>query len=157
MEILLALALLGLLSAALVSGAMRLINGQPTTPEEIFWQATRAARQAALKSENDVQLSFDPKERTFVVSGPKAPQTFELPAEGELAIDFLQPPTDGGGSVLVGGQLLETRTLPFVTFYADGTCSPFRVQFHANGPAHILSIDPWTCAQVLAPPDPNAP
>jgi general secretion pathway protein H len=39
--------------------------------------------------------------------------------------------------------------MPFVTLYSDGTCTPFRVQFHSNGAARIIAIDPWTCAEVL--------
>ena len=55
--------------------------------------------------------------------------------------------------VLVGGQLVETQTLPSVTFYGDGTCSPFRAQLRNKGvDPRVLEIDPWTCAQVL----PNA-
>ena len=66
----------------------------------------------------------------------------------ELTVDFLsaQP---GQSSVLIGGELVDTKTVPAVTFYPDGTCSPFRAQFRAGGAAKVLSIDPWTCAQVL--------
>jgi general secretion pathway protein H len=38
-----------------------------------------------------------------------------------------------------------------VIFYPDGTCSPFRIQFRSTSDAHVLSIDPWTCAQTLTP------
>ena len=55
------------------------------------------------------------------------------------------------------GMLVETQPLPFVSSYSAGTCVPFRVQFRSTGAARTLSIDPWTCAEVLPPPDPNAP
>jgi general secretion pathway protein H len=55
--------------------------------------------------------------------------------------------------VLIGGTVVETEPLAAVTFYNDGTCTPFRVQLRANGAAHILSIDPWTCAPVLSKSD----
>jgi len=51
--------------------------------------------------------------------------------------------------MLLGGELVETGTMPYVTLYRDGTCTPFRVQFHSSGAARIIAIDPWTCAEVL--------
>ena len=77
-----------------------------------------------------------------------------LPAE--LTVDFLTM-QKGASSILIGGVLVETQTVPFVTFYSDGTCSAFRAQFMRNGASHVLSVDPWTCAPMLTPPDPNAP
>jgi hypothetical protein len=52
--------------------------------------------------------------------------------------------------------LLETQPVGHVTFYSDGTCTAFRLQIMRNGAAHILSIDPWTCAPVLTPSEQNA-
>lgn len=68
-------------------------------------------------------------------------------------IDFLAGKSSGvtGSSMLVGGQLVETQTIPFVTFYRDGTCSPFRLQIKTRNGTRILEIDPWTCAQMLNP------
>lgn len=149
LEILLALALLGLLSAAMVSTATHLVDTRPRAPEEVFWEASRAARRAALKSQQEVTLSFDSKEKQFVVNGGGAQSTFAVPeASRDLTIDLLHAQASGG-SVLIGGQLVDTRTLPSVSYYADGTCTPFRVQFRTNGPARIVAIDPWTCAPVL--------
>jgi general secretion pathway protein H len=42
--------------------------------------------------------------------------------------------------------------LPYVTFYADGTCSPFRAQLRTGGPARFVTLDPWTCAPLLEAP-----
>ena len=50
----------------------------------------------------------------------------------------------------IAGELVETRTQPFVTFYGDGTCSPFRVQLRSPAQTRVLEIDPWTCAPMLA-------
>src|SRR6186713_2553243 len=63
LEILLAVALLGILGAAMVSIAPHLANSRPQTPTEIFWEAARTARRSALISEREVRLSFDAKER----------------------------------------------------------------------------------------------
>jgi general secretion pathway protein H len=152
LEILLAVALIGLLAAALVPTSLHLIGDQPVTPDDVFWQASREARKMALKSEHEVRLSFDEKEKNFVVTDGVGSKTFTVPPVRDLTIDFLQG-KQGKGSVLIGGQLVDTRTLPFVSFFADGTCVPFRVQFRTGGPARILTIDPWTCAPVIVSSD----
>jgi hypothetical protein len=64
--------------------------------------------------------------------------------------------TKGGNMILIGGMLLESSPIVFATFYADGTCTAFRVQIARGSGVHTLSLDPWTCAPVLLPPDPNA-
>ena len=150
LEILLALALLGLISAALVSGAIHLLNGGAKTPEEVFWDASAAAREAALKKDQDVLLRFDDKEKAFVLDKGGSTEKFPVVPEPNLTIDFLHAASTGG-MVLIGGELVDTQSVPFVTFYSDGTCSPFRVQFRTTGPARVITIDPWTCARVLAP------
>lgn len=149
LEILLALALLGLLASALISGAVRLVSAAPQSPEDVFWEAARTARRTALNAEREVRLSFDPKEKAFVLDDAGAKRSFPVPdAPRELTIDFLHAQATGG-SVLIGGQLVDTATREDVTFYGDGTCAPFRVQFRTNGPANVIAIDPWTCAPVL--------
>jgi len=148
LEILLAVALLGLLSAALVSGAAHLADSRPTSPEGIFWEANRSARKVALRSQSEVTLSFDAKKKEFVVNAAGSAETFPMPAIRDLTVDLLHAQA-AGSALLVGGQLVETRTLPWVSYYGDGTCTPFRVQFRTNGPAHVIAIDPWTCAPVL--------
>src|SRR5688572_28545477 len=65
LEILLAVALLGILSAAMVSIAPRLADARPQSPSEIFWEAARAARRSALTSDSEVRLSYDSKEKAF--------------------------------------------------------------------------------------------
>ncbi len=174
LEVLLSIAIVGLLAAGLVGSSARLLSDQPVTPAEIFWKSVQEARKAALKSGHDVRLKFEKDKKRFVLIDGLAPSTLaadgftreETPlktfpisaaaAAGDLAIEFLGGGTKGGRVILVGGVMLETQTLPFVTFYSDGTCTAFRAQFSRAGGANILSIDPWTCAPVLTPVDPNA-
>ncbi|HUR58290.1 MAG TPA: hypothetical protein VM029_11310, partial [Opitutaceae bacterium] len=54
-----------------------------------------------------------------------------------------------GPAILVGGVMIESKPLTYVTFYPDGTCTPFRAQVVRNGGTHVLSVDPWTCAAML--------
>jgi general secretion pathway protein H len=149
LEILLALAVIGLLSAVLVSGASHLVSGRAMTPDEIFWEASREARRTALKTDREVRLSFDPKEKHFVVDDGRQAKTFPLlEPPRELTVDFL-PVRSTSSAVLIGGQLVESESVKSVTFYPDGTCVPFRVQFRTTGPARVITIDPWTCAPIL--------
>ena len=147
LELLLAVALLGILSAALVSIAPRLADGRPDSPQDIFWEAVRTARRSALTTEREVRLRFDEKEKEFVLEG-ESTEKFPVLKTPDLTIEFLHAKSSGG-SILIGGQLVDTQTLPSVSFFPDGTCSPFRIQFRTTGPAQIVAIDPWTCAPVL--------
>ena len=70
-----------------------------------------------------------------------------------MVIDFHPADTNSSSSILIGGTLVETEPLASVTFYSDGTCTPFRAQIRTGGGAHLLTIDPWTCAPVLAKTD----
>src|SRR5688572_23846042 len=151
------------------------MNQQPVTPTDVFWKAVREARKTALLSEHDIRLKFDKEKKQFLLIDGLAPaalaadgftreekplKQFPIPAvtAGDLTLEFLGPVTKGGGnSILVGGVLIESQPIPFVTFHSDGTCTAFRAQMLRNGATSILSIDPWTCAPVLTPNDPNAP
>lgn len=153
LEILVAVALLGLLSAALVTGANHLLDSRPSTPTDIFWAAVGDARRTALQSATEVRLSFDEKEKTFVVEAGQGQKTFPITgAPRELTVNFL-PAQSTNGALLIGGQLVESESIPFVRFYPDGTCTPFRIQFRTTGPARVIAIDPWTCAPMLTPED----
>jgi len=154
--VLLALALIALLASVLVGASSAMLKDKPTTADEVFWKVTQQARKIALSTENDVRISFDAKEKFFLLDDGINKRTYAVPGPYDLSVDLLSA-QKGGNSILVGGVLVETQTLPFVTFYSDGTCTPFRVQFRAAGGAHVLAIDPWTCAGMLKPPDPNNP
>jgi general secretion pathway protein H len=172
LEVLLALAIIMLLGGVLVGGSARLLGETPQTTGEIFWKAVQEARKAALKAEHDMRLRFDKEKKQFVLLDGMAPvrlaadgftreevplKTFPLPpAVGDVEISFLSA-TKGGPTIMVGGVLIESQPVPYVTFYSDGTCTPFRVQFVRSGAASTVGVDPWTCAPVLTANDPNAP
>jgi general secretion pathway protein H len=174
LEVLLTIAIIALLAGVLVGGAAHLMQQQPVSANDVFWNAVREARKTALKSEHEIRLKFDKDKKRFLLIDGLAPTTLatdgftreehplkEIPipaaAGTDLAVDFLGPATKGGGNaILVGGVLIESQTIPYVTFYSDGTCTAFRAQFVRGGGTSIVSIDPWTCAPVLAANDPNA-
>ncbi len=161
LELLLAIAVIALIGSVLIGGSAQLLETKPTSADDIFWKAVQEARKTALKSGNEVRLTFvDDRDagKSFAVNDGTATKQFPLPAAtaGDLAVTFLVA-QKGGSAVLVGGMMVETQTIPFVTFYSDGTCTAFRAQFQRSSGLHTLAIDPWTCAPVLTPPDPNAP
>jgi general secretion pathway protein H len=167
LEILISLALIALLIGATISISPR---GDAPTTDEVFWKALNEARKQALTTQQDIRLGFDPKAKAFVIganlgtqtsdkagtqtsadASPQpngATQTFPVQFADKLTVDFL-PAGKSNSSMLLGGEAIETDTMPFVTLYSDGTCTPFRVQFHSNGAARFIAIDPWTCAEVL--------
>lgn len=172
LEVLLSLAIIALLGGVLIGGAAHLLNEQPVTSEDVFWRAVQESRKAALKSQHDIRLKFDSRNKEFVLIDGLAPSV--LAADGftreetpikvfpvhpnfaaDLTVEFLAP-VKGGNMILVGGVLIEGQSIPYVTFYSDGTCSAFRAQFMRAGSANVLSVDPWTCAAMLPAVDPNA-
>jgi general secretion pathway protein H len=154
LEILLALALVALLATLFIGGSAALIADKPLTPDDVFWKVCQQARKTALTGTNDVVVTFDPKQIAFVIDDTVTPVTMPIANSPDLVVDFLST-QKGTSAILLAGVAVETQTLPYVTFYTDGTCSPFKVQFRNKQGAHILAIDPWTCAQVLTPIDPS--
>lgn len=164
LEILLSIAIIALLGAVLIGGSVRLLADQPVSADEVFWQAVQEGRKAALRSEHEIRLKFDREMKRFQLVDGLAPavkgadgvtkvepplKEFPIPsAARDLEVDFLAPGR-GGRAILVRGVLLESQPVPHVTFYGDGTCSPFRIQIFNHGAAHILAVDPWTCAPIL--------
>ena len=155
-EILLALALIALLATIFVSGTNSLLAEKTASPDEQFWAACAQARKEALEEQRTVLLSFDPRSRSFMLNDGAQQRALPVSGPDDLAIDF-HPAQSGSGpsgsSVLIGGVLVETQPLASVAFYEDGTCTPFRVQLRTGDGAHMLSIDPWTCAPVLTKSD----
>ena len=149
LEILLALALLALLVGATVSISADLAGSKSVTAEDQFWKALTEARKEALTLEKQTTLKFDDQTKAFVVENDSGTRSFPVTVgTGKLTVDFL-PSQSTNNVMLLGGDVVETKGMPYVTFYPDGTCTPFRIQFRHGGPAHVIGIDPWTCAEVL--------
>jgi prepilin-type N-terminal cleavage/methylation domain-containing protein len=153
LEILLALALIALLGTIFVGGSTALLADKVSTPDEQFWKACAAARREALEGEKSVLMSFDPKSGGFVLNDGTNKRIIPVSGPDDLVIDFHPAQADSNSMILVGGTLVETQPLASVTFYDDGTCTPFRAQVRTNLGAHMLSVDPWTCAALLSKSD----
>ncbi len=174
LEVLLVVAIVGLIASVLLGGAGTLIGARAVAPNDVFWKAVQEARKTALKSGHEIRLKWDKEKKRFLLLDGTASATLAadgftreetplkefalLPAvAADLTVDLLGPASRGGGStILVGGVLVESRPISHATFFPDGTCTPFRAQFVRGPGSSILAVDPWTCAAVLTPPDPNA-
>jgi len=146
----------------LAIGYANFSDSEPTTPEQVFWNATIAARKQALLSGREVRLAFAPAAASdgedaaagLVMSwvghdDEPGEQRFPFKKMGEVLCEFLSTQR-GVQSIMLAGELVETQTIPHMTFYGDGTCTPVRIQFRVNaGSARTLAIDPWTCAEML--------
>lgn len=153
LEILLALALIALLGTIFIGGSAAMFTDKELSLDDQFWKACAGARHEALEHRNDVLLSFDPKARAFEMTDAGGRSDTPVTGPDDLLIDFHPAQSEGTSSVLVGGTLVETKPIASVTFYPDGTCTPFRAQIRAGGGAHMLAVDPWTCAPMLSPTD----
>jgi len=168
LEILIVLMIAGMITGVLALGYTRLASAKPSTPEAVFWQAVTAARKQALLSGREVRLAYTPAAAsdtanipaglTMTWDNPDDPATpgerlFPFENMGDVILEFLST-QKGAQAIMVGGEVIETQTVPFMTFYGDGTCTPVRIQIRRDaGAAYTLSIDPWTCAQMLPPDD----
>jgi prepilin-type N-terminal cleavage/methylation domain-containing protein len=153
LEILLVLALIGLMGTIFIGGSQALLADKGKSLDEQFWEVCAKARKMALEDRQSVLLSYDPKAKGFLLADGAAHTGVPVTGPDDTMIDFHPAQADSGSQVLVAGTLVETQPLTNVTFYNDGTCTPFRVQIRADNGAHLLAIDPWTCAPILSPGD----
>lgn len=148
LEILVTIALIAVLGTVLISGSARLLTERPKTTEDFLRKAVNDARKFAVESNLEARLTFDPKEKVFHAATTAAAQSVPVDVPGDWTVEFLSS-QKGGGAMLIGGVLVETQTLNHVTFFPDGTCTPFRVQFRSAAGAYVIEFDPWTCAPIL--------
>jgi general secretion pathway protein H len=147
LEVIIVLALIGLLTGLVAGGSVALLREKPVTGEEVLRSIISKVRRDAVIHFRDIRLSYDEKNKVFHESWADGEKQLAVDVKGELKLEFLS--TAKGSSMLLGGDVVETETIPFVTFYSDGCCSPFRVQLRTGGPARQVSIDPWTCAEII--------
>lgn len=165
LEILIVLALIGLLSGVVVTGLDRMMNPGPESPAQAFWHAARSARRYALQHETDVRLSYDKDTgelKATALDGTELPPVKAPDGTDLVFISGLVAPTAAtngtnalvaklfSSSITVGGD----EPVDSVTFYRDGTCTLFRVQVETGGAGQnsaggIIQVDPWTCSPML--------
>ncbi len=163
LEILLVLALIGLLSGMMITGATRMLNPGPETPTQAFWTMAGAARRYALLNETEVRMSYDTTTGELVASatnGTDLPPV-KVPGGGDLVfISGISPTALASPNTAVGsvfGDILGNgtdTTISSVVFYRDGTCTPFRVTVEGatagnDAASPTIAVDPWTGGPML--------
>lgn len=145
-EVLLVLALLALIGMVLLPAAGGLMPRSGGGWEDTIAESLQKVRREAVVSGRELTMRFNPESRGFLWEGGASPPLDT--SEAKLAVDFLR--STGTGSVLIGGQLVDTTVIPVLRFYPDGTCDPVRIQVRLTGSVpRVLAIDPWTCAPGL--------
>ena len=145
LEMVVVLALFGLISTVLITGSGALLRTvSQDDVENTALSAIASARHGAVLAGRTLELRIDDQARTLDWGDGRAPLT------GAGGVRLLPPVKTS--AVLIGGQAVEAP-LARVRFYADGTCDPFRLEITRDKNTQLLTIDPWTCT-VLAPKAP---
>jgi len=145
LEVVLVIALLGLLGSLFISGGNDLFRARERTAADVFWQAVQGARLQAVQEDTTVQLHFDEKRLRLTWNSATSSHELDWPGKN---LEFL--PVEQNDTILLGGQLAGTGRLTVVRFHADGGVDRFRAQLtDAAGTITRLDLDPWTCAPVL--------
>lgn len=153
-EMMLTMALIALLTSLFVWNINSLLKqGELEALQNEFWGAVERAKQMAVFSQQPFRMRYDDELQAFVVSsGGGLQELFEVEVEGlgndiEIGVLFMQTlPEDGYR--LVRGELVTQREIESITFYPDGTCTPFSVDLKIADYQSSLQIDPWTSAQM---------
>lgn len=158
LEILLVLALVGLLSGIMITGVTRMLNPGPESPSQAFWAMASAARRYALINETEVRVSFDATTTSLVGTAGNGIPLPPVPIPGGAGLTFISgisPTAIASSNTAMGsvfGDVLGNGTdtsLSSVIFYRDGTCNPFRVTVDAGGASSTIAVDPWTAGPML--------
>ena len=99
--------------------------------------------------------STSPHRRTsaLVIEENGTTKAAEIPgAPADLMASFMAG--DGSTSNVFTGAGV-TQLLPQVSFYPDGTCTPFHLLIKTALLTQQFNIDPWTCARMLPPLNPD--
>ncbi|MDE0769332.1 MAG: prepilin-type N-terminal cleavage/methylation domain-containing protein [Opitutaceae bacterium] len=157
-EMMLTIALITLLSSLFVWNITSLLKqGELESLQNELWGAVEKAKQSAVFNRQPHVVRFDEEAQAFRVSAGGKQFTFEVETDGfdegvEIEVVFNeQLPKDGYR--LVRGELVTQREIESVTFYPDGTCTPFSVNLKIGEYQSDFQIDPWTGSQLTAPED----
>ena len=155
-EMMLTVALITMLSSLFVWNITSLLKqGELESLQNELWGAIEQAKQSAVFRRMPHVVRFDEEAQAFVVSAGSEQFTFEVDTDGfddgvEISVIFNERlPKDGYR--LVRGELVTQREIDSVTFYPDGTCTPFSVDLIIGEYQSDFQIDPWTGSQLTAP------
>ena len=154
-ELMLTMALIALLSSLFIWNINALLKqGELEALQNELWGAVEKAKQAAVFSRQPHKVRFDEKLKSFMVSSGGEEIAFKVDTSGfgeEVEIEVLFKmilPKDGYR--LVRGELVTHREIESVTFFPDGTCTPFSVDMKIGEYESGYQVDPWTGSQLTA-------
>lgn len=141
-EILLVLALIGLMGSVLIGGAARLLDtNKEVDPESALLSLFQKMRGQSVETGQIVELVQLPEQKGFLW-GADGLETLPV-RPGGPRVTIIKAQT--GRASLIGGQMVE-EPLERVRFYPDGSCDPLRVEVRKGDTRRVFSIDPWTAA-----------
>jgi prepilin-type N-terminal cleavage/methylation domain-containing protein len=154
LELLLVFALIATMASVFVISLETMARTTPGDAiEGAFWSAMRQAREQAVQTRAPQTISYNVKDSKFAVDGPEGTKTVSLeldapvdPAKLEAVFTQALP---SNSFTLVRGRLVTEREIPSMLVFPDGTCQPVTVEFRFPGGTHRISLDPWTCAQMV--------
>ena len=79
LEILLVIALIGLMASLLIGTSARMLAEEPDTVEGVFWDAVAESRREALLEQREVRLRYDAGKRTLYAASAGGERPFPLP------------------------------------------------------------------------------
>lgn len=140
-EVILVLALIGLIASVLITGANALfLDAKEQDPEAAVLTLLQKARGEAVETGQVVELTPLPEDAGFLL-GKDGVET--LPKREGFSVRLIEPQMTE--AFLIGG-LLEERAVKRLRFYPDGSCDPVRVQVLRGEVRRVYAIDPWTAA-----------
>lgn len=154
LEVLLVLALIGSAASVFVISIDSIARTTPADSlEGAFWAALRDARESAMRTRRVQEITFNPDELEFVIEGggeAKAePVSIDNPADGDEFEAVFKQVLPTNTFTLVRGRLVTEREITSMLVFPDGTCQPVTLEFRFPGGSRRLTIDPWTCAELL--------
>lgn len=155
-ELMLTMALIALLSSLFIWNIQSLLKqGELEALQNELWSAVEKAKQSAVFNRVPHRVRFDQESQAFMVSadGEEVPfkvDTSGLGEEVEIEVIFkLMLPRDGYR--LIRGELVTHKEIETITFFPDGTCTPFSVDLKIAEYESSYQIDPWTGSQMTQP------
>lgn len=160
-ELMLTMALIALLSSLFIWNIQSLLKqGELEGLQNELWSAVEKAKQSAVFSRVPHRVRFDPENQAFMVSADDQEVPFKVDTSGlgegvEIEVIFkLMLPRDGYR--LIRGELVTHKEIETITFYPDGTCTPFTVDLKIAEYESSYQIDPWTSSQMTKPEEEDA-
>ncbi|HAT60746.1 MAG TPA: hypothetical protein DCS60_08260 [Opitutae bacterium] len=155
-ELMLTMALIALLSSLFIWNINALLKqGELEALQNELWGVVEKAKQAAVFSRQPHKVRFDEKLKSFMVSSGEEEIAYQVDTSGfgeEVEIEvFFKMILPKDGYRLVRGELVTYREIESVTFFPDGTCTPFSVDLKIGEYKSGYQIDPWTGSQLTAP------